>query len=406
MSKLKICAQNLRGLRGKNKCAKLVVELERTRPDLMVLCDTHFSNSHHVYFKNLAENYYVHSCLVDNASRGVSIIIRKSIDIEVLDKYVDISGNIIMLKLKFDNMHFLLVGSYGPSHQDDPAYFERIFDRMIRFGTQNIVLVGDHNCTLNPIMDNRGYRNNQNNPNAGRRLNELLTRHHMDDIFRKFHPNALSYTWENPDGNITQKSRIDYFLTSASMSLITKSATNYPITNLSDHAKIEIVIDKSNIEMGPGRWICPSNIIPHNELGVDVRQMVYNMYGQFRVSEDERNYLDTLTLNERLDFFDSDIENVVQHPLRIDPISFLDILIDRTITTCKNYANSLRVIEVNQLDLIQAELKTLANKEDNISKQRQTDLRNQYSDILSQKSIDLFMERNKSWIKVGEKKKK
>ena len=65
--------------------------------------------------------------------------------------------------------------------------------------------------------------------------------------------------------------------------------------------------------------------------------------------------------------------------------------------------NSQRIIEINQLDLIQTELSTLANKDDPISKQRQIDLRNQYSEILSQKSIDLFLERNKDWIKLGEK---
>ena len=193
MSKLKICAQNLRGLRGQNKCAKLIVELDRTRPDLMVLCDTHFSNSHHIYFKNLAKNYHVFSSLVNNASRGVSIIVRKSLDIEVLDKFTDTDGNIIMLKLRYDNMTFLLVGSYGPSHQDNPAYFENLFDRILQMNTQNYILVGDHNCTLNPILDNRGYRNNQNNPNAGRRINELIVRHNVGNIFRKFHPNTLSY---------------------------------------------------------------------------------------------------------------------------------------------------------------------------------------------------------------------
>ena len=403
MSKLKICAQNLRGLRGQSKCAKLIVELERTRPDLMVLCDTHFSNSHHVYFRNLAKNYHVYSSLVNNASRGVSIIIKKSIDIEVLDKYTDNDGNIIMLKLRYDNMDFLLVGSYGPSHQDNPAYFEQLFDIILQMNTPNYILVGDHNCTLNPNMDNRGYRNRQNNPNAGRRMNELITRHQVDDIYRKFHPHSYSYTWENPEANITQKSRIDYFLTSASMSLLTKSATNYPITNLSDHSRIEIVIDKSNIEMGRGRWVCPSNIIPHNELGTDVRHLVFDTYGQFRVHENNGSYLDSLNINDRLEFFDSEIDEVVQHPLRIDPISFLDILVDKTITVCKNYAKRQHVIEANQLDLIQSELFTLIDKEDAISKQRQIDLRNQYSEILSQKSIDLFIERNKDWIKYGEK---
>ena len=117
MSKLKICSQNIRGLRGSEKCQKVIYEIERRKPDIFVIIDTHFNERHHNYFKNYIKNYDVHSNLVENSSRGISILIRKSLDITVTDRYLDDNGNILLLKLNYDNIDLVLVGSYGQSHR-------------------------------------------------------------------------------------------------------------------------------------------------------------------------------------------------------------------------------------------------------------------------------------------------
>ena len=191
MSKLKILSQNIRGLRGKEKCSKLIVEIERRKPDIFILIDTHWNQQHHNYFKNYIKGYDVHSNLVNNSSRGVSILIKRSLDVTIMDKFYSNDGNIIVIKLNYDNIDLVLAGSYGPSHNDDPQYLEDLFRTIFSFGTENIILTGDHNCTLNPAMDNRGYRNGQNNPNAGARMNILKDFYEMDDIFRKMHPHTL-----------------------------------------------------------------------------------------------------------------------------------------------------------------------------------------------------------------------
>ena len=67
MSKLKICSQNIRGLRGSEKCLKVIYEIERRKADIFVLVDTHFNQRHHDYFKNYIKNYNVHSNLVEIA---------------------------------------------------------------------------------------------------------------------------------------------------------------------------------------------------------------------------------------------------------------------------------------------------------------------------------------------------
>ena len=126
MSKLKIVSQNLRGIRTKEKALKFVVELERHSPDFYVCIDTHLNEESNTYLKNIVKGYDIHSNLVVNESRGVSILVRNSLDIEILDKSMDRHGNVLALKFKHDNNDIVLVGSYGPN-RDSPNYFEDLF---------------------------------------------------------------------------------------------------------------------------------------------------------------------------------------------------------------------------------------------------------------------------------------
>ena len=134
-----------------------------------------------------------------------------------------------------------------------------------------------------------------------------------------------------------------------------------------------------------------------------MNKMTYDTYGQFMKSENRNTYLDNLSEDEKDIFYATHIDNIAQSELRISCSDFLEILINRAANTCQEYSASLRVIEINRLDLIQSELQNLANQDDPISKQRKFDLRNEYSEILSKKSIDLYIERNKEWINQGER---
>ena len=267
-----------------------------------------------------------------------------------------------MFKLNMDNIDLVICGSYGPSHGDHPQYFDNLFNQAFMLGTENIIITGDHNCTLNHAMDNRGYRNNQNNPNASAMMNTLVGNFQMSDIFRKLHPNTLAYTWENPDNDVTQKSRIDYFLTSTSVTNNTLSANVYPITNFSDHSLIDLTIDMNQVTMAPGYWKVRDYILPHNQLGINMKNMVYNSYGQYRTSDNQHSYLDNLSNEEKELFFSTDMDIIGKVPLIISAIDFLDILVNRSIKVCQEYSASLRTVEVNQLDLIQSETQFL-NKE-------------------------------------------
>ena len=59
---------------------------------------------------------------------------------------------------------------YGPSHEDDPAFFQEVHDTLERRGNRNRIIIGDWNATLNRSVDERGYKTN-----CHKKVRELLT---------------------------------------------------------------------------------------------------------------------------------------------------------------------------------------------------------------------------------------
>ena len=46
---------------------------------------------------------------------------------------------------------------YGPSHDDDPSFFQEVYDTLERRGNKNKLIIGDWNATLDRATDERGF---------------------------------------------------------------------------------------------------------------------------------------------------------------------------------------------------------------------------------------------------------
>ena len=95
MSKINVYSLNCDGLRSHNKKQNLCTEIKRLKPQIFMLIDTRFNEEHERIFKNLLPEYRIFSSLVTESARGVSILLSKNIDIEVLDSESDDIGNLL-----------------------------------------------------------------------------------------------------------------------------------------------------------------------------------------------------------------------------------------------------------------------------------------------------------------------
>ena len=182
MSKINVISLNCDGLRSHNKKQNLCTEIKRLKPQIFMLIDTRFNEEHERIFKNLLPEYRIFSSLVTESARGVSILLSKNIDIEVLDSESDDIGNLLILKVKYESKYLVLCAHYGLSDRDRPEIIENLFTKLLSLGTQNILVGGDWNLTLNFNIDNQGY-NEPGKPRSARRLKELMGIHLFKDVY-------------------------------------------------------------------------------------------------------------------------------------------------------------------------------------------------------------------------------
>ena len=129
---------------------------------------------------------------------------------------------------------------YGPSHEDDPAFFQEVYDTLEGRGNKNKLIIGDWNATLNRKTDERGYLTNRH-----KKVRELLNlwqeNELMFDIHSFWQPGAESMTWVTKAKN--QSSRLDMAWASGeilSKTYIDKTFHSHEVT---DHASLIVTID-------------------------------------------------------------------------------------------------------------------------------------------------------------------
>ena len=94
MSKLNIATFNVNSIKSRDRINSFVVEIERLKADIVYIVDTRLNDTQNRYLRNSLNNYYVYSNTVgDLAARGVSILIKRSLNIDILDTEKDNDGN-------------------------------------------------------------------------------------------------------------------------------------------------------------------------------------------------------------------------------------------------------------------------------------------------------------------------
>ena len=110
----------------------------------------------------------------------------------------------------------------------------------------HLVVCGNFNLILDSKKDSYNY-SNINNPNARTKVLQNI----LVDMFCQFNPDKKRFTWRRQ--NPIKQARLDYFLTSRSVTDIVNSCFIVP-SYRSDHSIIEMTITISNFVTGRGTW--------------------------------------------------------------------------------------------------------------------------------------------------------
>lgn len=238
----KISSWNVRGLGGLVKLKQVITRLKHLGSKIVFLQETHLTQDEAIRLRRRWQGQ-VFAANFSSQSRGVVILIHKSIPFQINSTTLDPGGRFIILQGNLFGQYLNLVNVYGPN-KDDPQFYNNIFLTLSSLRGE-IFMGGDFNCALNPKID----RNSNQNPSHNQSRKVILN--FMDelglcDAWRELNPEKREFSCYSA----THKtfSRLDFFLISRTL-LSHVENCYYSCIIISDHATVSI--EYKNLERIP-----------------------------------------------------------------------------------------------------------------------------------------------------------
>ena len=254
MVKGKFISLNKRGISNFRKRRTIFSWLRKQKPDVVFLQETHSTKRNEATWKKEwgATLFCSHGA---NNARGVAILIRNNFDCTVEESIVDSNGRFIILKASISGDPTLLVNIYAPNRDNELVTFYRSLLQTIATNNldeiENIIVGGDFNCPLNPVVDKRGGSLIPRQSVIST-IEQLQSELDLHDIWRIKNPTIRNFTWSQSNPLVFL--RLDYWLISNSL-----SDNVYNVDMISaiktDHSAITIEFqDVDDKVKGPGFW--------------------------------------------------------------------------------------------------------------------------------------------------------
>ena len=234
-------------------------------------------------------------------SCGTAILISNKANCTVLSTIPDPQGRFIISKVQVDDKVYVLVNIYAPNKDKDSVQFFRKLFTMLQTNNldseENIILGGDFNCPLNPILDKRGGIMIPRK-SAVDSIESLQNELDLVDIWRVKNLQTKSYTWSQKSPTIL--CRLDYWLISNNLCDFVNSTDIIPAIK-TDHAAIGLVLGEIGEVKGPGMWKMNASLLDDEEylnyLNVNIPQWIAE--GEKELS-DKRCIWDWVKYNVRM----------------------------------------------------------------------------------------------------------
>ena len=147
---LNLAPLNVRGLRDSGKCEHLLTELSNHVVNVAAVQETHFICA--ADCRVLEKNFAVFSAYGSRNSAGVSLLVGRSLDVDVNVFFAGDEGRLIVADVVVKSFKFRLVVVYAPNTAVERVSF---FRRLVPFqdDSKRLILMGDGNAILKPKID-------------------------------------------------------------------------------------------------------------------------------------------------------------------------------------------------------------------------------------------------------------
>lgn len=255
---VRITSLNVNGLNEKEKRHKLFFWLKERNADIVLLQETHIDNDETLSRIKTEWQGDIHASYGTTAARGVAILVKPKLNLNLQFVEKDQHGRYIIIKLDIDEKQLILINVYAPNEGGQKRKFIKDIAKSIKTinpqDTYEVIIGGDFNCTQKATLDRR-YEKKSNvsgHPDIGNReIKNLKEQLGLEDCWRRRFPALRRYTYHRK--NTSTASRIDYWLTSKSLDSYIVSTT-IQTAPLTDHNMITINVKTTEFISGKGTW--------------------------------------------------------------------------------------------------------------------------------------------------------
>lgn len=189
---IKFCSRNVRGVDHPVKRKKILTSLKKEGVKIAFLQETHLKDAEHVKLKREWVGQVFFSSFTSN-SRGVCILIHKSLPFKAETCIQDVGGRYIIVKgVLFGKSTTLMNIYYPPNHPTE--LITKAVTEFAEVECERAVIGGDFNCLLDPQMDKSSSETRLLTKRA-RAMLELCEEMGYLDVWRTTHQGEKDFTF-------------------------------------------------------------------------------------------------------------------------------------------------------------------------------------------------------------------
>lgn len=304
LNSLTLMSLNVRGIRDSVKRKAVFLFCKRSEADLILLQETHSSESDIKFWKGQWGNgiYCSHGT---NHSAGVSIFLHRFRG-DILEVVSSDDGRWLTIVIRQDNAILIVCNVYGHnSRSRNKGLFSHIVSNLKellqKYSNSLLILGGDFNECADDAKDRYPPKICQPSQSNNLILNFCCDLS-LTDAWRFLNPDMLNFTWSNR--SLSCKSRIDLFLISTNALHLLKNVS-HSSAPLSDHKQIILKLgDSQETANLRGYWKFNNSLLQDVNFNDSIKKKFKKYLMIIQIANSSKNgntlniWLDVLLLRE------------------------------------------------------------------------------------------------------------
>lgn len=238
---------NVRGLNKITKLKQVLYRVKHSNAKIVLLQETHLMPDSIPKIQKRWKGQVINASYSTH-SRGVILLVHKSIPFEIISTTVDPLGRYVVVQGSLLSEKVNIVNIYGPNY-DSPSFFNNLFLTLSSLQGQ-FIIGGDFNCVLDPQRD-RTTTADATHQHSRNTLKHFIQELNLCDVWRSLNPTSSEFSCYSSTHR--SYSRIDYFLVSNGL-LSRISDCEYEGIAISDHSPISFRLSNPKMINKPPRW--------------------------------------------------------------------------------------------------------------------------------------------------------